>query len=690
MNVCEYIKTAHMLEFSPQQMDAIMCDNNRILLLAVPGAGKTTVATARIARLIFEEGILKERLLVLTFNKESVRDMERRWHSFFDGLMSESPRFQTIHSFCYSVIKEYAQMRGSKIPTLLEEEGTSGKSKIFRQIYRDISGEYLQDDKLNQYVNLSGYCINMQQEPQSVIEELALDADGFPELFERYTRWKRDHRVMDFDDMLLFAYTALSRSDLLRSNIQHRFPHILIDESQDTSKIQQKIIDLISSESLFMVGDEDQSIYGFRGANPDGLLSFFERYPNGKLLKLEENYRSTPQIIEAADALIKTNSKRYQKNIFTNNPAGATVRLIRDVTIAQQYTDIAKRCTRLAQNGESVAVLYRASNSGIGVAYQLSKLGTNFSASASRISYVSDFVTRDIINILRLAANPSDKSAFHQVYFRLGISLTRQFAKQVLDEAEGNVFDYLLDTNDLSSRNSAKILYIKRVLKTMSSKTPLQQIKTIISKLDYLDTLEKRGPSGYLMNSYLQRLAIIYNFAIEARTTYELVEQLADAEKLLVMKGKRKIRLSTVHSSKGQEYDHVIIVDALEGVFPASDVVEYNSLGWQSQMDEETRLFYTAMTRAKKTLTIYSPDSCFDRETLPSRFLVHAKLLTDFTVSGLDIRVGMGVSHTFFGTGSIVSINLERNLFEADFKHYGRKSFGLDSLSNQKLFKLFQ
>lgn len=671
------------LELSAQQRDAVEAPDGQVLLLAVPGAGKTTVVTARAARLIEECGLPAQQLLILTFNRTAAADMEHRWDRLCPN--SPKPHFSTIHSFCYRLLREYARLRGSQVPRLLEGDGGEGRGRVLGGIYRTLTGQFLPEEQLNRYENLIGYCVNMQCSPDEVAEKNT-ETEHFPELYRRYTAWKRENDRMDFDDMLLFAYTALQRSTQLRERTAGAYSHILVDEAQDTSKLQQELIALLVRENLFMVGDEDQSIYGFRGAYPQGLIDFFQRYPQGRLMKLEQNYRSTPQIVTAADYLIRTNSTRFAKSPFTTRPDGPKITVVTDVPMEGQYRAIAELCREAGQGG--CAVLYRSSFSGIGVAAELTRMELPYWASESRLGYQNDFITRDICNILRLAQNPGDLQAFRQVYFRLGCGVSKELAGQVQLQQPTDILEWILDSGEAYERSTGKLLFVQRILRRMAKKIPVYQIDDIVEELGYLETLEKRGPSGYLVGSYLQRLSIIRRFAGQCDSVGDLLELLGSAEKLLDRRVRSPIRLSTVHSAKGQEYRHVIIADALEGIFPASDVVEYNALGSAVQMEEETRLFYTAMTRAKDKLTIFAPNEGFDREILPSRFLASARLLEGGAVQG-GAREGIGVSHTFFGAGVIVEINRPRRLFWVDFKHYGRKSFGLDSLDDPKLFKLF-
>lgn len=693
MVIRDYLAEKRGVVLSDQQAQAVVAPAGQVLLLAVPGAGKTTVVTAHAAHLIQNKKVPPQGLLILTYNRSAAKDMQRRWERFFGDDIPEAPKFSTIHSFCYRLLGEYARLRGTHMPRLLEGEDTGGKSRILGGIYKEITGRFLAEDALSRIQNLLGYCVNMRQSPQEVAVGEAAELECFAELAQRYTSWKRENDCMDFDDMQLFAHTALARSPALRERFALRYSHVLVDEAQDTSRLQQELIGLLTRDNLFMVGDEDQSIYGFRGAYPQGLLDFFKRYPKALLLKLEQNYRSTPEIVAAAGKLIAANTLRYPKNLFTARPSGSGVQVVSAVPMERQYRTIAEECAKMAKTG-SCAVLYRTSLSAIGVATELAGLGVAYSASESRMGYTTDFVTRDISNILRLVQDPGNAQAFRQVYFRLGCGINRETEKLAAAAPREDILGWLIDSADRDDRSTARMMFVRRTLARMAKKTPTLQVDDIMEELGYLDTLEKRGPAGYTTSSYLQRLTIIRRFAVDCDTDAALLERLATAEKLLVTpripgQPRPRIRLSTVHSAKGQEYDHVIIADALEGIFPAGDVVEYSSLNQKEPMEEETRLFYTAMTRAKNSLTIYAPGEGFGRELLAGRFLPMAGLGEGELLS-VGLREGADISHTFFGAGVITEMNRQRKLVTVNFRHYGLKTFAMDTLQDKSLFKLFQ
>lgn len=680
MEIARYLREEKGIILSDQQRQGMEAVGGNILLLAVPGAGKTTVLTARIAHLMANYGADPQRILTLTFNRESAREMGERWRRLFGGVFPADPEFSTIHSFCLRLLREYAQGRGTRVFDLLE-----GQEGLLAKLYRELTGKYITEENLSDAVNAIGYCVNMRL---SAGEAASFDREipGFSGLFSRYRAYKRENGLMDFDDMLLFADTALERSRTLRERTRERYDYILVDEAQDTSRLQHGIFQKLARKNLFMVGDEDQSIYGFRGAWPQGLVKFFETYPDGRLLKLEENYRSTKAIVAAASQIIGKNRQRYRKDIFTRREEGEPVKILRDMEQEEEYGVIAKLLEELPA-GQTCAVLYRTSYTGIGLGWTLRRRGIPFFSRETRLGYSADAVTRDIGNILRLAKDPGDGGAFRRSCFLLGCPIPRDVAELAAAAHPRDILKYIIEELDYPTKNTGKLGWARRTLERMSGKPPLLQFQAIIEDLGYLRVLERRCQNGYQMNPYYQKLAILRHFAAAAPDTAAFLESLQGAEQVLDSPERCNIVLSTVHSAKGKEFDRVIIADALEGVFPAADALEARTVQEDQLLEEETRLFYTAMTRARDRLVIIAPSRCLGRSLVPSRFLSGVDASAP-SVGGVPLTPGLRVMHCFFGLGVLEKADASRRQVEVAFRHYGRKKFAMEALADGKIFQI--
>lgn len=686
MEIAAYLRQEKGILLSEQQRQGMEAVGGNILLLAVPGAGKTTVLTARIAHLMANHGADPGRILTLTFNRESAREMGARWRRLFGGVFPIDPGFSTIHAFCLRLLREYAQGRGTRVFDLLEGQERAGrKNRLLADLYRELTGRYITEEDLGRAANTIGYCVNMRLSSE---EAASFDREipGFSGLFSRYTSYKRENGLMDFDDMLLFADTALERSRTLRERTRERYGHILVDEAQDTSRLQHSILQKLCRNNLFMAGDEDQSIYGFRGAWPQGLVNFFETYPDGRLLKLEENYRSTKAIVAAASRIIGKNRQRYQKDIFTRREEGEPVRILRDLDQEEEYEAIADLLEETPA-GQTCAVLYRTSYTGIGLGWTLRRRGIPFFSRETRLGYSADAVTRDMENILRLAVEPGNGALFRQTYFRLGCGIPKEIAEAAVAAHPGDILQYIIEELDYPAKSTGRLGWVRRTLAKMSGKPPLAQFQSVIEDLEYLRVLERRCQNGYQMNPYYQKLAILRQFAAAAPDAAAFLESVQGAEQVLDSPERCNIILSTVHSAKGKEFDRVIVADALEGIFPAADALEARTVHETQRLEEETRLFYTAMTRAKDRLVIIAPSRCLGRSLVPSRFLSGIGAAVP-SIGDVPLTPGLRVMHCFFGLGVLEKVDAARRQVEVTFRHYGKKKFVMEALGDGRIFQI--
>ncbi len=686
LDIPRFLREERGISLSDQQRAAVEAPPGDILLLAVPGAGKTTVLAARIAHLMANHHTDPQRLLTLTFNRESARDMARRWERLFGGLFPRDPAFATIHSFCYRLLREYAAGRGSQVPALLEGREDRLRENFLRDCYRQLTGEYLTDETMGRLTNAIGYCVNMGLSPEER-ERFSRSIPQFPRIFLRYTAWKRENGWMDFDDMLLFAHTALERHPALRESFAGRYDAILVDEAQDTSRLQHDILEQLGRGNLFLVGDEDQSIYGFRGAWPQGLLTFFDSHPGGRLLKLEENYRSTKAIVAGADRLIRQNSQRYPKAIFTRREEGEAIRIVRRLDHDAQYGAIADLLETLGP-GETCAVLYRASFTGIGLGRELRRRGIPFFSRESRLGYAADAVTREVCNLVRFSESPGDPELFRRVWFLLPCGLPRQAVETALESGKPDLLRYLLDQVNFPGKNTGQLMWVDRVLRRMGKLPPAEKVDAVLEELEYLRFLDRRCQESYDRNAYLQKLSILRQIAARTKDTGEFLREAASAEEVLRSPQPQAVTLSTVHSAKGQEFDRVVIADALEGVFPAADALGSQAGGDPRPLEEETRLFYTAMTRARDRLVIFAPATCLGHPLAPSRFL-HAVEQGDApVVKGVPLLPGLRIAHAYYGIGSLERADKARGEIAVKFRHYGMKRFAIKDLEDGKTLAL--
>lgn len=666
---------------SEEQREAVAASRGCVLLLAVPGAGKTTVLVSRIANLILNCGADPSRILTLTFGRESVKDLSRRWAQLFGELLAP-PAFSTIHSFCLSVLRDYAAGRGTQVPRLLEE---GERARMLAQIDRSLTGSYPAEDRMAALDAAVGYAANLRLDAAG-IEALGRKVDGLPEVLSAFTQAKREGGAMDFDDILTFCASALSRRPELLRRWSQRYDFLCVDEAQDTSRVQHDILRLLTRDNLFMVGDEDQSIYGFRGAWPQGMTEFFSAYPGGRLLKLETNYRSTPQIVAAASEVISHGARRFPKAMVAVRGQGEPVLLTDKISLEDEYDYILEKAAATPP-GKTCAVLYRSGFSAVGLAAAFRAAGAEFFCRGGGVGYRSDAVTREIVSLMKLAADPGDAAAFSRCYYRLGCAIPRETARAAMEAAPEDLLGWVLEEADYASKNSGKLMWTRRVLQKMSRARPAQQFELILREIDYLANLEKRGQGGYTSNANLLKLCVLRRLASDAADLPDFLSVVEGAEESCRSPEKSAVTLSTVHSAKGQEFDRVILADALDGVFPDSSAVEDRAAGDADPMEEELRLFYTAMTRARDRLEILCPSEGMGRKLHRSRF---AAMLDPAGVllAGETVGPGACVAHASFGIGEITAVDARRGSFTVRFRIYGEKTFAAESLADGRIFRV--
>lgn len=691
MNVFEVLEQQN-IHLTAAQRRAVEATEPAILLLAVPGAGKTTTLAARAAHLMATGRCTADRLLCLTFNREAAADMQRRFDRLFGHLWprEQQPRFSTIHSFCYRLLGSYAADRGTRVPTLLAE---GDQRRLVLELYRAKAGDYLSEEGLDQLINALGLCANMMLD-ETDCRRMEREVRGLGQVRADYQAHKLAHHLMDFDDMLKFALQVLRRQPARAEALRRRWPFLQLDEAQDTSLLQHSILEALAPANLFFVGDEDQSIYGFRGAFPEALLQFKQRHPGGVVLKLEENFRGGQQLVAAADAFIAGNAHRYAKTMRAARPASGQLRRLELGEADRQYDAVAKELQALPA-GQTAAVLYRGGLSAAGMADALLRRGVPFALRAKRYPLLQDGVARDVLALVRLALDSSDCGAFLQVYYKLGCYVSRETARRTAAEAPADLWQFLIDEVEFPGKSTARLSFLRGFFRRMRGWAPTRAIDRIVYELEYIDQVEQRGESGYAGESAAQRLAVLRSIAGGCADLAAFADRLAALDDLIdrAADPASALTLSTVHSAKGREFDRVWLIDLFEGVFPSAQAVEENLSGSELYLEEEARMFYVAATRAKEQLTLCTAGEFCGYELLASRFV--PRLLQqaepeagDSRLVALGLRRGSRLAHKSFGFGTVEELNPARGLFSVRFAKLGVKTFALSALEQGDIFRV--
>lgn len=592
------------IKLNEQQLAAVKSVERATLLLAVPGSGKTTVLVTRLGYMIYCCGIAPEHILTVTYTVAATRDMQNRFAALFGQDLASRLEFRTINGICARIISYYGNCLGKKAYDLVTDEGH--KSKLLSAIYVNLCREYPTESDLKNLSTQITYIKNRmlgRKEIENLGEELDLP------LFEIYTAYCQEMRgqsQMDYDDQMVYALTMLKKAPQVLTHFQEQYQYICVDEAQDTSKIQHEIIRVLAGkyEHLFMVGDEDQSIYGFRAAYPEALLDFEKMHPDSQVLLMEENFRSNAKIVAAADRFIQKNEFRHKKTMKAAREAGVDIQNIEMKNRKAQYTylvKVAENCQR------ETAVLYRDNECILPVVDLLERKGISYRIKNADLTFFSHRVVADIENIIRFAADPADTDLFLQIYYKIGLFMNKEAAMNACRDSVTNNLP-ILEAALRFGKITASVQKNIRTMQTHLREVLLERADRAVNRIVY-----SMGYGAYLERTKIKdtKVQILKAIASNESSALSLVDRLQELAALI--RGKKydfncKFLLSTIHSSKGLEYDRVYLMDAKDGIFPET-VITNRKRATQEELkayEEERRLFYVGVTRAKNDLCLFS------------------------------------------------------------------------------------
>ena len=593
----EEFKTQYSIRLNRQQEEAVRQRSGPVLLLAVPGSGKTTVLVTRLGYMLYCKNIRPERILTVTYTVAATKDMKARYVGFFGEEHADKLTFRTINGLCAVVIGTYARQKGTEPFALLDDERQI--NSVIRDLLACTGTAFPSDQQVKDARTHITYCKNMML-TEAEIHAHKVDGMDFPRVYFEYQDYLLRSRRMDYDDQMVFTYRIFRQYPDVLAYFQSRWPYICVDEAQDTSKIQHAILRLLASGSgsIFMVGDEDQSIYGFRAAWPQALLEFEQVFPGAKVLKLETNYRSTRAIVEKADAFIRRNQSRRPKKMRTENQQGSPIRKIVLTDYSRQYNYLLK----IAENcGESTAVLYRNNDSALPLIDLLEQKGVPYACRQREGFFFTSPLVRDITDMLEFAFDDGNKDLFLRFYYKLDLKLKKAVVTKLLYvmPRDKSVFDVLLESGELEPWQIGKVKSMQTHYSKLPYLTSFAAIQRLVRYMGYGDYLkEQHGDTA--------KLDILLSLANQTPTVGQFLPHLRELRARIETMEPRPecpFVLSTIHASKGLEYDHVILIDAVDGILPSSDESE--------ELEEERRLFYVGATRAKKQLEFLCYESKF-------------------------------------------------------------------------------
>ncbi len=588
-----------------EQLEAVQTIDGCVLLLAVPGSGKTTVLVTRLGNMIYNHGIAPENILVLTYTKAATNDMERRFRSLFaDRSFPEGLQFRTINSISLDIIRYCAELYG-KTKTVFELVDGMTQYRVVHRLYIESANEYPTENEVYEILKQIAYCKNMMLSDEEIRKR---ESELNIPLYEIYSKYNDDlykNRMMDYDDQLRYAYSNLKKyRDTVLAWYQNKYKYICVDEAQDTSMIQHEIIRILAekNKNLFMVGDEDQSIYGFRAAYPEALLNFEKRFPGGKVLVMDYKYRSNANIVTAADYFVQHNKLRHKKSIKATRPEAEEIRYPTLKSRGDQYEYL---LNILTAEKSQIAVLYRNNESGIPLIDLLDRHNVPYRIRQDEVGFFTNRVVTDVVDIIRFAMDPTDTSIFMRIYHKLHTYLKRSSADEacrIAKQSGISVMDALGQVDDISDSTLHKWTDIRSHMRVLLHETPESAILRIEKQIGYGEYLnDKHLDAGKLFTLRMiarneETISGFLNRMDSLRCTISDSEPDYSAN----------IILSTIHSSKGLEYDKVILIDVCDGVFPNNPTNKSKGVGTPEYAlyEEERRIFYVAVTRAKDRLSV--------------------------------------------------------------------------------------
>ena len=656
-------KEKYRLTLTEAQSEACRAAEGYTLLLAVPGSGKTTVLISRLGYMIYALGIDPRSILTMTYTVAATHDMRERFCSVFGEDMRDALEFRTINGVCAKIIQSYENAMGRKAFSLVTDE--KELAAAVSAIYRECTGEFATEGDTKNVRSLITYAKNMMLSAEEISE---LDGEGMPfsQIYEKYNTILKEQRLMDYDDQMVYAYTILKKYPAILARVSARYRYVCVDEAQDTSKIQHAIIALIARAhgNLFMVGDEDQSIYGFRAAYPEALLDFEKDHAGAHVLKIEENFRSGASIVKAADVFIAKNTLRHQKSMQPHRTDAGEVREIALKGKTEQYAyllKVARACR------EHTAVLYRNNESALPMIDILEKFGVPYRVKALDTSFFTSRTVQDITNIVRFANDNCDTEAFMQIYYKINTHLSKAAATAACEycRREGmNVLDAVWEVGKIGMGTLKSCKAMKSHLMSLVTERGDKAIFRIVNYMGYGEYMDRMGTNR-------SKAEILEAIGAGEQTAKSLLARLSALHAIVqehsAPEGCR-FTLSTIHSAKGLEYDTVYLADVCDGVFPEATVINPKSAPKDvlAAYEEERRLFYVGATRAKSRLCLFtyagkSSQFCSEllgkapEEKAPRATAVGTKRtereIAEFTN---NLTIGEDLHHRAFGKGTLV------------------------------------
>lgn len=597
------------MKLTDKQKLAANHKNGPCLVLAVPGAGKTTMLLERIK--VLSSNIDPSNILSLTFSRTQALDMKNR----FEKENEAKSNFMTIHAFCYLIIRNYYKKANRELK-ILESDELYNKYNLVQKIYFDINSKIMSSEDLKNFFTEVGYMKNSMV-GTSYLKNSQIK--NIEKIYLSYENFKKENSFIDFDDMQVLALKLINEHPKLLKSIKNKYKYIQLDEGQDTSLLQFKLIEKIiyPENNLMVVADDDQSIYSFRAAEPEYLINFKNIFPSAKIITMDENHRSQANIVKVADDFICQNQYRYEKNLFTNKKPTNKVHKYKAYDSKEEFSYILKHFEKDKTN----AILYRNNISALNLVSFLMEENIDFSINNGSSDFFDSKILKDMVNIINFSNDFYNIELFSEIYYMINSYLSREEIEKLnLKPINYTVFDYLHEY--INDEKAYGLLRKEKEFKNLVSMDLDKKFSYIYNKMGYREYIKMFSNKHYevVINKDLYVESLV-NFARGLSSLDDFYKKIEDFERILNKRKKSNIILSTIHKAKGLEYDKVFVIDLVKGEFPILFDFKDKTL----KLEEERRMFYVAMTRAREDLYLITLKYRNNHKVEPSEFFNYVK-----------------------------------------------------------------
>ena len=648
-------------ELNPKQREAVEHIDGPMLILAGAGSGKTKTITSRLAFLL-SIGIDPASILTLTFTNKAATEMRERALSMIDSPIYP-PLLCTFHKFGLIFLKFNIDRLGRKNDFVVID--TDDKKRVIRQINKELPTS-LVSSEISRYKN-------SLIKPEDAISQATLpNYKLIASIYKTYQEYLKENNLVDFDDLLMLTYEILDKDAQLRTEISNRYQYIMVDEYQDTNELQLQLLKKLcyTHNNLCVVGDDDQSIYGWRGANIKNILEFSKMFDGTKVVKLENNYRSTEQILKAANLLIEHNRNRLGKKLISTKGKGEPIAILQNCDEIEEANKIAQEIKKLIDSGVpagEIAVLYRINALSRSLEEGLNRMGIAYQM-VGGVRFYERTEIKDVISYLRIIANSNDDFSFKRIINipKRGIGkATIKKIEKAAYEKRLSLYRYLSET---PKEELSKLLSKKAYFSINQFINDLEILQDTLSNsiIKFIDILDKTIglkeyyrslPDGIERVLNLDEFYGFFRDTIKKKpqtTLDEFLNEISLQSEQDQINGEQ-ISIMSIHASKGLEFSHLFVIGLEEEFFPL--------LGDGCDIEEERRLGYVAFTRAKDSLTLSTAQSRFHKgrrkHLEKSRFLTEAGLLKGSLVleKSTNYKKGDLVKHKLFGIGRVLEVS---------------------------------